>query len=241
MIHTYNVDNLANYISAKIAHADSSINFLLDTGADISIIKKGVIDEDLELENLVCRIKGVTASDIYTLGTIDTYLLIENEYIKQKLHVVPNNFAIDTDAILGRDFLCNHRCKLNYEDFTISVGIKEREVVLPIKTNIPIYNEIEIPARSQVIRALNRKIHEDGIVLNQEIRSGIFIANTIVPAKGIAHIKILNTNDYKVKCKLPELKIIPVKDFHVINMNHRTNENYDKKEKIKQLLTELNI
>lgn len=151
--------------------------------------------------------------------------------------MVNDDFPIETDAIIGRNFLSNHLCKLDYETFTITICLGQTEVTLPMLTKLSKYENIHIPARTQIITPINFKVEEDSVILNDEIINGVFIANSIMPTKGIPHIKIVNTLERDVKITNFSPKIIPLKNFEILqSRKYKTNE-----ERYKRLLKEINL
>ena len=107
-------------------------------------------------------------------------------------------------------------------------------------TKLPKSVDIHIPARMQVVKAINIEITEDSVILNQEIQKGIFVANTIIPAKGIPHIKIINTLETDVTINNFTPQIQPLKNYHVIRkINKQANKHDD--DRFKTLINLLNI
>jgi len=53
----------SNYISIRI-NQNTKVKLLIDTGADISLIKKDIILESLLFENDICSINGVSDKEI---------------------------------------------------------------------------------------------------------------------------------------------------------------------------------
>lgn len=214
---------------------------MIDTGADISILKRSSLNSENQIDTTdKITIRGVTDSETYSVGSVKGQVKIENKDIEQKFQIVDDNFPINTNGILGRDFLIKNNCKIDYENFTLSILIKNDEFILPMLTQLPKSQNIILPARTQTLHPINIKIEEDSIVLNQEIQKGVFIANSIIPAKGIAQIAFLNTLEQDVIINSIEPNVTPLRHFHVIDLK----KNYEKNKKVDQyerLLKELNI
>ena len=84
---------------------------LVDTGADINVIKLDALDEDLLVdENEAIEITGITQSKISTIGTV----IIELMKSKITFHVVHSNFPISTDGILGREYLRQEKVEISF-------------------------------------------------------------------------------------------------------------------------------
>lgn len=92
--------------------ADYPIELLLDTGATISVIKYSKIkDKSLIDYSDVLNIFGITKEKIRVIGSISAYI---DKYVI-KFFVVPDNFMIPTDGILGNAFFQNQNVNINYE------------------------------------------------------------------------------------------------------------------------------
>ena len=217
----------------------NKLTFLIDTGADISLLKLDETDRNREfLDHTDCVIKGISDETTHSHGTIKTKFQFEDQTVNQRLHIVDYNFPIQTDGILGRDFLIKNSCKIDYETFTIALYFNDIEMILPMQTKLPHNNDIFIPARMQTIKAINLNLVEDSVILNEEIQEGIFVANTIVPSRGIAHVKILNTREESINIKNFTPKILPLRNFEILQAKtFRENKN----DRYKKLLEELEL
>lgn len=83
-------------------------------------------------------------------------------------------FAISTYGTLGRDFLVNYLCKIDYETFTITINSKNEAYILPIDTKLPMRKNIEIPPRTEYILPAELNIQEDSVTFNQEKMKAYF-------------------------------------------------------------------
>ena len=192
--------------------------FLIDTGADISLIKRNSLNNDIALDDNICKIMGINDKESYSLGSFRANLDIDNNKFHQELYVINDDFPIQTDGIIGRDFLIKNKCKIDYELFTLHIQSMENEIISPIFTQLPDKEYITIPQRSEYIHHIRIDNTEESLILNQEIQKGIFLANTIIPAKGIKHVKILNTLEEEVTIPLINIqpKISPISDYYLV-------------------------
>lgn len=214
---------------------------MIDTGADISLFK---INENDNIQHILsdakCRITGITNTETSSLGTITAKLYFDNNCVNQEFHVVDDNFPISTNGILGRDFLMQTLCKIDYETFTISLYTNENETTIPMLTKLPKYENIIIPARMQVVKPINIDLSEDSVILNEEIQNGVYIANTIVPAKGIVHVKSLNTLETDVIIRDFKPRIRALTNYNIIEPNIKMKKE-TKRERYERLLKELKL
>lgn len=164
---------------------------------------------------------------------------IDGLNVYQKFYLVENDFPINTNGIIGRDFLINNMCKIDYELFTLSLSTEFTEYVLPLKTKVPEVLSIKVPARTEIIHPISIEVKEDSIILNSELQPGVFLANSIISKNGVVHVKILNTTEHDIKlCSIkPEIKYL--KDYHVIDKCKIKNIRSQKR--MQELLAELNL
>lgn len=244
------IDKHTNYISVKTINPNQSLNLLIDTGADISICKENFINSDFINTCATCKFTGITNEEIFSTGKINLKLLLEEEIIEHEFAVVQSDFPIATDGIIGRDLLTRLLGKIDYETFTVTLLTESQEIIIPMYSKIPEINTITIPKRSEVIIPISLDRQEDRIILNKELQQGIFVSNTIIPAKGICHIKILNTNSEDAKLQHINLDSEPLENYKILNYSaHHTTvrlekllttintQNIDEKDKIELLNT----
>lgn len=153
--------------------------------------------------------------------------------------LVNGDFPIATDGILGRDFLINYLCKIDYETLTITINLKDKEYILPINTKIPTNKTVEIPPRTEIILPIKLNIQEDSVVFNQEIQKGVFLANSIAPAKGISHVKIMNVNSHAVNIEEFKCTTEKLTNYNILNTHTQTNT-YNN-ERFNKLMKELKL
>jgi len=191
---------------------NTTLSFLIDTSADISICKNTSINHRFD-KTKQCKITGITNDEILSLekATIDLYY--KETIVQHEFHIVNSNLPLATDGILGRDFLMNYLAKIDYGTFTLQIMVKNEAIILPMRSKFK--TTIEVPARSEVIQAILLHLKEDSIICNQEMIKGVFLANSIVPAKGIAHVKILNTLDRSITLSELKPKIHPLREYDI--------------------------
>lgn len=214
------------------------MTFLIDTGADISICKNPFKNEFEYDCNNKCKLTGITTDEITSIGTAILTFEIGKDKTSINFHLVTEDFPTSTDGILGRDFLINHLCKIDYETFTLTLTINNRETTLPIDTKFQPNDTFEIPPRTEMIFPINLNITKDSVILNQEIEQGVFLANSIVPANGNCHIKIINVNDYTSKIKQITINTEDLADYDIMSYQ---NTNIYNNTRFNKLIKELNL
>lgn len=78
---------------------------MLDTGAQASIVKKSVLRSEQLIDDETIEITGVTGGSIHSIGTVNLILDFPNFRITHIFVVVEDSFPIETDMLLGMDFM----------------------------------------------------------------------------------------------------------------------------------------
>lgn len=179
--------------------------------------------------NEIINIRGVTDSTIKTFGTIYLKLFLNTVVLCHKFHVVPDEFNISSDGILGKDFMKTFNCILSYKSMKLTIYPfqDERYIQIKIKEG-PDEESIIIPPRSEVIRKFQINSDQDCVVLNQEIGNGVFLPLTIVNPQN-AYIRVLNVNDFPQKVLKNILNISHLSDFNVYKVDEIKNLDHRKK------------
>lgn len=187
--------NCSDFVILNCDNFAGSRLFLLDTQADISVIKNTAIKTDSFInDNDIIKIRGITDGFVQTYGTINTDIILNDYAIPQEFHVVSDTFAIPSDGILGRDFIKNNKCQIDYKNMEISFNYYNQTFSLQILDSINSDTNV-LPPRSEVFRNfVIKNFQNPQLIPNDEIANGIFIANTIAYDK-IVTIRVLNTHD----------------------------------------------
>lgn len=116
--------------------SDTRCTFLVDTGADISIIKANIVKPtQIYYPDEKCFISGIGHNGISSLGSTYANIIVDGTSVNQKFQIVENDFPIPTDGIIGRDFLSVNQCKIDYEPWLLSFKVKQQEISIPIEDN----------------------------------------------------------------------------------------------------------
>jgi len=99
------------------------MRFLIDTGAEISVVKCTSLRPEISYESTEgISIKGISSSCLRTEGTARLKLFTPTHETTHVFHVMGNDFGYQYDGILGHDFWKTHRSTINYCDRTITMG-----------------------------------------------------------------------------------------------------------------------
>lgn len=210
---------------------------MIDTQADISIIRKSSINKLFGINNSnIIKIKGITQDHVKSLGTTTAYIFLENCSLPVLFHVVPDVFDIPSDGILGKDFIKNYRCNLNYGDMTVSIEVNNNKFIIPILDGLN--NNVVLPARSEVVRHFSFNTDETVVVLNQEIFPGLYVPRTIVSSRNPL-IPIMNTtSNIRTISKSYPFKTEPISNFKILNMNAPTTSDEGRLQNLLQIISD---
>ena len=108
-------------MKADISKEDELL-FLIDTGADISLLKgnKLIGTTEYDPEKKV-KVKCVDKSPTENHGVLEARIEFSNNSIVHDFQLVNKQVDIQCDGILGRDFLQRERAKYCYESRTVTL------------------------------------------------------------------------------------------------------------------------
>lgn len=200
---TCNIFNInpsySDFILLDLNVADNKLSFLVDTQADVSILKSSSITtfQNYNTSEKI-TIKGITNNEMSSLGSIIASIYSKRFEIKHKFHVMDNSVNTPSDGIIGKDFLKLYNCQICYESMKLIIHLNDFKISVAIYGG-PKKNTIVLPARSEVIRKvqISNKFRNQ-FVDSQEILAGVFVARSIV-TKENPLVRIINTtNDVQV-------------------------------------------
>lgn len=201
---------VTTYVSLKIPKLyQNPSSFLLDTGADISLIKLSNLRDDiLCYEDNLITLKGIdnTANLQKTLCYCYLPVDLDNTVLNHCFHVVPDNFPIPFDGLLGNDFVKANQCEINYNTNTLLIGahtIDLQHIVQPIQ-NSDVFNnnpkpksELVLKPRSETmvqIKIINSDLNE-GICEHIQLLEDVFVCPSIVKVTNGQIITFLNKEE----------------------------------------------
>lgn len=174
---------------------------MVDTGASINVIKKRSLHPDTSISTTkIFSLTGITRETITTLGSAVVY------YIGYPilLHVVPDNFPIVQEGILGTVFL---RGASNI-DF-------DQQVVFWQNMQIPFAQRetVVVPARSRAtfhVKVKNTDITE-GYVPRLKFCAGIYAGEGVVKNRnGRAYVQAINTSEEDRELIVPTVELLEI-------------------------------
>lgn len=212
-------------------------NFMIDTGAAPNVIKK----RSLHPHALIIRgeplyLSGITSGRVETLGTVRIKFMGHPVV----LYVVPDNFPIVQEGILGSDFL-RDATNINFQE----QRLEWQGVRIPFSTR----ETMVIPARSQTtfyFKIENPQV-KVGYVPRLRIGKGIYAGDAAVSNReGKAYIRVINTCDEDKEILVPSVRLVEIeqmsadgprtRDAHASVNVMRTQTREQRVEQIEQLL-----
>ena len=216
----------ANFVTVAVGMANAKCTFIIDTGADVSIFKANKLKHDQPVNTKKqFNLTGVTNGTLKTLAETETKIYFSNGLtVSHNFQIVPSNFPILTDGLLGRDFLIKYKCTINYEHWLLNFNFQDHLVEVPIEDNID--NTLVIPARCEIIRRIAKiNVSEDSIVVSQEVQPGVFCGNSIISEQS-KYVKFINTTNKQVLIQNFVPKIEPLKNYAILsNTKHKLDQN----------------
>lgn len=227
--------NFSDYVILRVSISSMQCTFLLDTQADITLLKERAIDSMVRLDTRdQIKITGITEEPIWSLGSIEADLIGSDFRVTHNFHVVPNGFYIPSDGIIGKDFLKKFGCNFSYVDMTMSFWLKDREIVVPILEG-PTDDTMVVPARCEVVRKIRLEdVNSMSMVDSQEIARGVFVARTLV-SSDTPLVRVINTTDEVMTVKNNCFEVMDLKDYNVYSVDKVT-RSAERMSKLSELL-----
>ena len=208
-------DTPSSDIKAKNFHVGESglfcvgleVDFLIDSGACISIISNKVFDkipEDVKPE-LISSYETVSLADgrpMEILGLTEMTIQLENIEVKSEFYLA----NISCDAIIGIDFFRQHGCRLDFISDSLYIDDKKvqcRSVGLkPVCCRVVITETTSIPAGHEIIvqgKLIRRQGTFTGVIENTQKfveKHNVLIGRSIVENHNdLIPLRIMNPNN----------------------------------------------
>lgn len=215
---------------------DNQCTYLIDSQADIAILKESAVNNFEAInKHEIIDIKGVTDGFIESLGTIDAVLMYNGHAIPQAIHIVPNNFNIEADGIIGKDFLRGNLCNIDYDKMSLTIKYDGNKIEIPFYGG-PDEDTIVLPARSETIRQVKLKKGTKGVQLieSQEMGDGVMIARTIVDTNKPL-VRVINTTSVVQTLKLREIESESLEKYNIYTIDDIQKEKERKKKLIEEV------
>lgn len=189
--------------------------FLIDTGSELNLLKLNVLKAGTVIYNdKLYGLTGISDGLVKTIGWTN----VRFRGVTCKMNIVPNEFPIEHDGILGVEFLKDQGAVLSFSDEQIALGRDTREWVSFIN-----HDTVQVPARTR--KFCNIKVKNlgktGGYVPGFQAGPGIYAGECLTINKdGFARILIINTTTEDVNLTIPPVTleafdrtIVPVRNI----------------------------
>lgn len=185
---------------------------LVDTGADINLIKLNVLkDEVLVSDSKIHKMSGITNQLVSTLGC--TTLLVSNgeQEIETEFHVVPSDLPIVGDGILGDPFLRGNKIFIDVFGCLLTSAVADTST---------------IPARSEVIipvKIINKypSDQQNVLIYAQNINENLLCGNVLNTSKNQQIlINVINPTEQSQTINIPKLSDLSHEVFDTVSMDN---------------------
>lgn len=222
-IYTMNLD-YSDFVDLNCTIAKNTCSFLIDTQADISVIKVNALKINTPIDKTeIINIRGITDKVMKSVGVVYTDIFLDNQTLEHKFHVVTESINIPCEGIIGKDFIKENKCKIDYGKNTISFEVDDEKITLDLLQG-PENSILVIPARAEVIRKISLvNVDEPQVIESQQIGNDIFIARCIVDHKN-PYVRILNVSDDVRVVKSIKIQNENLSDYNIFSINESPNQ-----------------
>jgi hypothetical protein len=177
--------------------------FLIDTGADISLVKGEKLIGSTEFDpSQKVKVKCVDGSPLETHGVVDTLIRIGSNELPHKFQLVSNQVDLPCDGILGRDFFQMAKATICYASRSVTI-LGE---LCPMIGRGPGRKVITLPPRSESVVRIPVKSGAPtiGVIDKCRLLDGVFMAASLSYVhEGHVFTSILNTNETETVIEEP--------------------------------------
>jgi hypothetical protein len=196
------------------SNKSGKLKFLIDTGAEISIVKDTSMNPGIIYESTKkIYLKGISDVILKTEGTTTLKLLTSTHETTHVFHTVGSDFGCHYDGILGQDFWKKYKATINYSDRTITMS----DVVLKFdnktnETKNETYKLILKPRTESIVR-LPTKSKGLGIIPKGEIIPGVHLAESLTEEiNGYCVTSIVNTLEKEITIDASQVNLEKMDD-----------------------------
>lgn len=227
--------NYSDYVEISTNLTENKVYMLVDSQADICVLKQSSFNGNYEIDTSdIIEVTGVVKKPIYSLGSIQAQIFLNGLTITHTFHIMPSEFNIPSDGIIGKDFAKLYNCILDYGENTFTVRTKYGNVILPMKLHTR-DNEIVVPPRAEIFKIFRISTTNPVLVKAKELKHGVLTANSIAK-DGVAQIRIVNTTSMAQTIEQPTFETDDLSNFHIYTVN-KENKNKIRTENLMKILT----
>jgi len=94
---------------------EAKLNMLYDSGATISLIKVKHLKGETVIHKDRITLVGITGHQARTIGKIYATINLADRKIKHEIHVVKDDFPMESEGLIGLNFIRKHRVLCDQE------------------------------------------------------------------------------------------------------------------------------
>ena len=183
---------------------NQEVRMLVDTGAEVSVINKACVKDDIALKESEVHLVALSGGTIKTLGEIEATFPVGDQKIKHPLYIMEDGTLTDHQGILGIDFLKKHEAGIQYK--TREVTIKGKHWKTLQKKNV-----VTVPPRTQTLVEVEVDSNKEGIIEKQDLGDGVFSGECLVkPKQGKSIACVVNLSNKARTVKLPYIQLTEI-------------------------------
>ena len=196
------------FVDGKIY--EQKIKFLIDTGSSVSILARRIFQrmsqvDASEVREFTERLVLADGSLLPVLGVIDLPLAFEGVTVTHSVIVAD----IESDMLLGIDFIREHECELSYGDGVFKIQNTALQLYELLGTlsacRVTAKNTVILPPHSEsIVQGAVMSRHDlPRCAITENVTSlekyGLLIGRNLVdPTKGVVPIRVMNPGDLTV-------------------------------------------
>ena len=233
----------------------ANANFLVDTGADASLLSLEVWDKltekpKMNRDTAIHKLVGVQASPLSVCGVVQVAINLAGEKFETEMVVVD---SLTNEAILGKDFLKDNTCIIDvsretllFENRGITLSLNSppgsRQVA---RVSVVLCDALEVPPRSEMeVMGSIPEAATTGTWMLEGESNAVLVARAVVsPNERKVPLRILNVRDEPIKVKkgtkIAGMEAVPQEGVSSIIVSAERKEPIS--EKKRQLLWEMVI
>ena len=174
---------------------------MVDTGSNLNLTKENAVDSRAWINReTIYHITGIGSGMYTTLGKIK----VKVKGVETHFNIIPENFPIKQQGILGMQFLRENKAVLNFGDEELMF----RDQSIPFQE----YHTVHLPARTKKlidIPVMN-PLAKDGYIGRIQAGPGVFLGESLVSQNG-GYIKTfaINSNTHDINLTLAPVELEP--------------------------------
>jgi hypothetical protein len=210
------------------------------------IFKIDKADDDFEIvTDRKIKLKGITNEYVESLGVCQAKISLGDTSVTHPFHIVPSNFPIPYDGVLGNDLLEQHGAVINFNESTLKFAAGHSLNIFPKNNCIindpnklkPSQTLIWVPERSErTIKILSSPdVGKPKVCLQKEILPGLFVPNCIVEStNGHYTINIMSTTEKSVSFDPSNIEFHDLDNYDAVTLT--TNASCERLKSLESLI-----